>query len=96
MNGGTKQILFTVFGKKRTLEFKMAKLRKVEIEEEDFFYSLSFDIYDFIGDGVWWLQVYDSDKQMIYDKPFAASTHVLSDESVNEGVSEALALMRPI
>lgn len=74
----------------------MAKLRKVEIEEEDFFYSLSFDIDDFIGDGVWWLQVYDSDKQMIYDKPFAASTHAISDESVNEGVLEALALMRPI
>lgn len=51
----------------------MSKLRTITIEEEVFYYSLSFDINDFIGDGIWWLQIYDHDKEMLYDKPFASS-----------------------
>ncbi|MEW6620464.1 MAG: hypothetical protein AB1422_14205 [bacterium] len=35
------------------------KLKQILIEGERFYFSLSFDIDDFIGDGVWWLQIYD-------------------------------------
>ena len=58
------------------------------MEEEDFFYSLSFDIDDFIGDGIWWLQVYDSDKQMIYDKPFASSMGKLDTSQIIETIKQ--------
>lgn len=51
----------------------MKKLKRLNIEGEEFYYLFSFDIDDFIGDGVWWLQIYDSHKNLIYDKPFAPS-----------------------
>ena len=38
----------------------MSKLKSISIEGEKFFFGLSFDIDDFIGDGIWWLQVYDN------------------------------------
>lgn len=68
----------------------MSKLRKIEVEEEDFFYSLSFDIDDFIGDGVWWLQVYDSDKQLIYDKPFASSKGCLDTSKITGTIAQEI------
>jgi len=49
------------------------KLKRVSIEGGKFLYSLSFDIDDFIGDGVWWLQIYDSNQNLVYDKPFVSS-----------------------
>jgi len=49
------------------------ELEPIFIEEGKFFYSLSFDIDDFIGDGIWWLQIYDENSNLIYDKPFASS-----------------------
>jgi len=68
----------------------MRELMKVQVEEEDFFYSLSFDIDDFIGDGVWWLQVYDSDKELIYDKPFASSKGSLDHPQIVETIREEI------
>jgi len=62
------------------------KLNPILVDEEQYFYSLSFDIEDFIGDGIWWLQIYDSDKQMIYDKPFAGSQWEPDEEDVYETV----------
>jgi len=32
----------------------VVKLKTALVEEEEFYFSLSFDIDDFIGDGVWW------------------------------------------
>lgn len=72
----------------------MPELRSLPVKDECLFYSLSFDIDDFIGDGVWWLQIYDSSPQIIYDKPFAASTQRFSKNDVTQAVSEALDLMR--
>lgn len=72
----------------------MRELMEVQVEEEDFFYSLSFDIDDFVGDGIWWLQIYDSSEQIIYDKPFAASNQCFSKNDVTQAVSEGLDLMR--
>lgn len=51
----------------------MSKLRPITIKRENFFFSLSFDIDDFIGDGIWWLQIYNSNRNLVYDKPFASS-----------------------
>jgi len=51
----------------------MPKLKSKIVEGDKFFYSVSFDIDDFIGDGVWWLVIYDSHRRKIYDKPFASS-----------------------
>jgi len=60
--------------------------------EEDFSYSLSFDIDDFIGDGVWWLQVYDSDEKLIYDKPFASSKGNLENHRIVETIKQEIAI----
>lgn len=49
------------------------ELKQIIVDGEKFFVSFSFDIDDFIGDGVWWLQVFDEGKNVIYDKPFANS-----------------------
>jgi len=49
------------------------KLRPIFVEGDKFFYSLSFDIDDFIGDGIWWLQIYAENRDLVYDKPFASS-----------------------
>jgi hypothetical protein len=60
------------------------KLKQVSIEREKFFYSLSFDIDDFIGDSVWWLRLYDDDQNLIYDKPFASNMGKLDERKVLE------------
>jgi hypothetical protein len=62
----------------------MPKLKAVFIEGEKFFVSLSFDIDDFIGDGVWWLQIYDDNQEIIYDKPFASSRDKLALHRIKE------------
>lgn len=51
----------------------MSKLIPVLMAGEEFFISFSFDINDFIGDGIWWLQIYDHDEELIYDEPFTSS-----------------------
>lgn len=48
-------------------------LKSITVEGEKFFYCLSFDINDFVGEGIWWLQIYNSNKKLIYDKPFVSS-----------------------
>lgn len=48
-------------------------MKKLSLDGEKFLINLSFDINDFIGDGVWWLQIYDSERNLLYDKPYASS-----------------------
>jgi hypothetical protein len=55
------------------MDANMVKLKKVFVNGEKFFFSLSFNIEDFIGDGVWWLQIYDGNQHIIYDKSFTSS-----------------------
>lgn len=69
----------------------MAKLKPVLIERERFFYSLSFDIDDFIGDGIWWLQIYDSKQNIIYDKHFASSMGKIDKKKIREIVKNEFA-----
>ena len=66
----------------------MPKLKEVHVEGEKFFISFSFDIDDFIGDGVWWLQIYDEKKKMIYDKPFASSREEIFYQKIKEVIRD--------
>ena len=60
----------------------MAELRPIIIEGEKFFCSLSFDIDDFIGDGILWLQIYGCNKELIYDRPFASSMSKIDKQEI--------------
>jgi hypothetical protein len=60
----------------------MYKLKQILIKGENFYYNFSFDINDFIGDGIWWLQVYDNQQCRIYDKPFATSISKLDFQQI--------------
>ena len=51
----------------------MVRLKEVLVEGEKYYFSLSFDIDDFIGDGIYWLQVYDQEMNELLDTPFASS-----------------------
>lgn len=66
----------------------MSKLKQVTIEDEKFFYTLSFDIDDFIGDGVWWLQIYDNNQNLFYDKPFASSIGKIKKKNIMKIIKE--------
>jgi hypothetical protein len=66
----------------------MLKLKHVTIEGENFFFSFSFDIDDFIGDGVRWLQIYNSKQNLIYDKPFASSMNKLNTQRIAKIIKE--------
>ena len=60
----------------------ISKINLIKVEEEKFYFSLSFDIDDFIGDGIWWLQIFDNNYNLIYDKPFSSSMGILSKMKV--------------
>jgi len=62
----------------------MAKLKSIMVEGEKLFYSLSFDIDDFIGDGIWWLQIYNSNQNLIYDKPFTSSIGSIDKQKITK------------
>jgi len=62
----------------------MPKLEPIYVEDERYYISLSFDIDDFIGDGIWWLQIYDSQQNKVYDKSFATSMSKLDFRQVKE------------
>lgn len=64
------------------------KLKHIIIGSERFFVSFSFDIDDFTNDGVWWLQIYDEDKNLVYDKPFANSLGKLKMKKVRKIIKQ--------
>ena len=66
----------------------MSELRLVIIDEEEFFYSLSFDIDDFIGSGIWWLQIYNYNQELIYDKPFVSSIGEIDEHEIKEIIKD--------
>lgn len=63
-------------------EINMHELKQVIIEGEKFFYSLSFDINECIGDGIWWLQIYNSNQNIIYDNSFASSVVRINKQKI--------------
>lgn len=66
----------------------MSKLKQVTIGDEKLFYTLSFDIDDFIGAGVWWLQIYDNNQNLFYDKPFASSIGKIEKKNIMKIIKE--------
>lgn len=66
----------------------MPKLKSKVVNGDKFFYSVSFDIDDFIGDGIWWLQLYDNHRNKIYDKPFASSMSKLDIYQIEEIIKQ--------
>ena len=66
----------------------MPELIPLSIEGEEFLFSLSFDIDDFIGDGIWWLQIYDGNRELIYDEPFAFSRDKLHIQRIRKTIRD--------
>ncbi len=64
------------------------KLKQILVAGDKFYFSFSFDIDDFAGDGVWWLQVYNSHREVIYDKPFVSSMSKLNIQKVREIIKQ--------
>lgn len=64
----------------------MAKLKQISTKGEKFYYTFSFDIDDFIGDGIWWLQIYDKDRSLLYDNPYASSMIELDMKNVKKSI----------
>jgi len=72
----------------------MPELVPLSIEEDQFLYSLSFDIDDFIGDGIWWLQIYNRNRELIYDEPFAFSRDKLHIQRIRKTIKDRFLLPR--
>lgn len=51
---------------------------------------MSFDINDFIGDGIWWLQIYNNKYNLIYDAPFASSRDNLKLQKIKEIIKQEI------
>ena len=62
----------------------LTKLRHISIEGEKFLCSISFDVDDLIGDGIWWLQIYNCNHDLIYDKPIASSMGTADKKKIEE------------
>ncbi len=67
----------------------MLKLKSKVVNGDKFFYSFSFDLDDLIGDGIWWLQLYDHHRNKIYDEPFASSMAKLDISQIKEIIKQA-------
>ncbi len=70
------------------------KLEPVYVEGEKYYISFSFDIDDFMGSGVWWLQIYDINHNFIYDKPFTSSMGILDKNKVIRIIKEELLTLK--
>ncbi len=68
----------------------LTKLKSILLEGDKFYFSLSFDINDFIGDGIWWLQIYDDKDDLIYDKSFASSMFVYDERDIRENIKRII------
>jgi len=77
-------------GQKAKDTSQIGKLKKIVVFGEVLYYSLSFDIDDFFGDGMWWLQIYDSNKQIIYDEPIGGSRWEPNRKDIRETITVVL------
>lgn len=64
--------------------------KRITWQDEPFYYSLSFDIDDFVGTGAYWLQIYDYRRRLIYDKPFASSRGNIDAHRIVETIKQEL------
>ncbi len=66
------------------------KLKSLYIDGEKYYTGFSFDIDDFIGDGVWWFQIYDGNRNFVYEEPFASSMGIIDKSMVKKIIKERL------
>jgi len=66
------------------------KLEPIYVNDEKYYANLSFDIDDFIGDGVWWLQIYNDSRVLIYDEPFASSYGKINIQRIRKKVKNEI------
>ncbi len=70
-------------------EVMATKLKQILVEGERFYFSLSFDIGEYDG-GLWWLQAYDNNRNLIFDKPFASSNFLFKELLVKNKVRKII------
>jgi len=63
----------------------MKTTKSIMLEGEKLHYGLSFDIGGYDG-GLWWLQIYSSNRNLIYAKPFASSIFAFDEKAVRKNV----------
>ncbi len=70
----------------------MFEMKRMTVDHERFSYCFSFDIDDFIGDGVYWLQIYDESRNLVYDRPFAwcMSMYHLDEKDIRREVRNTI------
>lgn len=56
-----------------TTHFQPRSGKRIRFADSIFYYTCSFDIDFFVGDGVFWLQIYDSRGRILVDIPYASS-----------------------
>jgi hypothetical protein len=68
----------------------LPKMKRITFLHRDYYYSISFDVNDFLGDGTFYLQLFDGNKRLIYDKPYANSQYHLVSAAVRHDVLREL------
>ena len=58
-------------------------MKKVRVFGDNYYFKLSFDINDFIGDGIWWLQVFDNYHELLIDTPIKSSQNTPNLDEIN-------------
>jgi hypothetical protein len=52
---------------------EMAKVKRIQVGSERFYFGFGFDMDDYIADGgAWWLQIYDDKRALVFDRNFAS------------------------
>ena len=70
----------------------MLEMKRISVKHQRFFYSFSFDIDDFVGDGIYWLQIYNDEHNLIYDRPFAWNLRMykLDERATNREIRDII------
>jgi len=71
---------------------EISKLKRIVVCGKVMYHSLSFDIGDY--DGIYWLQIYDLQKRLVYDKPFASARGNISNKRILETIREQQPFIR--
>jgi len=72
--------------KNLTRELSLPRMKSIIADSDTYYYGVSFDIDDFVGDGIYYLQVYDANKQLLSDRPFAQSNAYLRHTTIRSHV----------
>jgi hypothetical protein len=68
---------------------KLSGIKRIQVDGERFYSGFSFDMDPFIGDGIWWLQIYDEKCALLYDHSFASGMFVFHDREVRKASVES-------